>query len=56
MMVYEDLSKKIIVGVGGKDNVKSVVYCIIWLWFKFKDESVIYIDELKDIDGVIIVV
>lgn len=56
MMAYEDLSKKIIAGVGGKDNVKSVVHCTTRLRFKLKDESAAYIDELKDTDGVITVV
>ncbi|MGA3415906.1 beta-glucoside-specific PTS transporter subunit IIABC [Lactiplantibacillus plantarum] len=55
-MAYEDLSKKIIAGVGGKDNVKSVVHCTTRLRFKLKDESVAKTDELKDMDGVITVV
>ncbi|EQM52869.1 PTS diacetylchitobiose transporter subunit IIC [Lactiplantibacillus plantarum EGD-AQ4] len=55
-MAYEDLSKKIIAGVGGKDNVKSVVHCTTRLRFKLKDESVAHTDELKDTDGVITVV
>lgn len=56
MMAYEDLSKKIIAGVGGKDNVKSVVHCTTRLRFKLKDESAAHTDELKDTDGVITVV
>ena len=56
MMAYEDLSKKIIAGVGGKDNVKSVVHCTTRLRFKLKDESATHTDELKDTDGVITVV
>ena len=55
-MAYEDLSKKIIAGVGGKDNVKSVVHCTTRLRFKLKDESATHTDELKDTDGVITVV
>lgn len=46
-MAYEDLSKKIIAGVGGKDNVKSVVHCTTRLRFKLKDESVAHTDELR---------
>lgn len=55
-MAYEDLSKKIIDGVGGKDNVKSVVHCTTRLRFKLKDESIAKTDVLKETDGVITVV
>ncbi|ETY75408.1 beta-glucoside-specific PTS transporter subunit IIABC [Lactiplantibacillus fabifermentans] len=55
-MAYEDLSKKIIAGVGGKDNVNSVVHCTTRLRFKLKDESIAKTDVLKDTDGVITVV
>ena len=55
-MKYDELSKKIIAGVGGKDNVKSVVHCTTRLRFKLKDESVTHTDELKAMDGVITVV
>ncbi|WP_047998549.1 beta-glucoside-specific PTS transporter subunit IIABC [Lactiplantibacillus herbarum] len=55
-MKYEELSKKIIAGVGGKDNVKSVVHCTTRLRFKLKSESAAHTDELKAMDGVITVV
>ena len=54
-MAYEDLSKKIIAGVGGKDNVVSVVHCTTRLRFKLKDEKKAH-DELKNTDGVVTVV
>jgi len=55
-MKYEELSKKIIAGVGGKENVKSVVHCTTRLRFKLKNESATHTDELKALDGVITVV
>ncbi|WP_057872350.1 beta-glucoside-specific PTS transporter subunit IIABC [Liquorilactobacillus ghanensis] len=55
-MKYEDLSKKIIDGVGGKENVNSVVHCTTRLRFKLKDEGAAKTDRLKTTDGVITVV
>ncbi|MBZ2405673.1 beta-glucoside-specific PTS transporter subunit IIABC [Liquorilactobacillus hordei] len=55
-MKYEDLSKKIIDGVGGKENVKSVVHCTTRLRFKLKDEGSAKTEQLKTTDGVITVV
>lgn len=55
-MAYEELSKKIIAGVGGKDNVSSVVHCTTRLRFKLKDESKANDDELKNTDGIVTVV
>lgn len=55
-MAYEDLSKKIIAGVGGKDNVVSVVHCTTRLRFKLKDEKKAHDDELKNTDGIVTVV
>jgi len=55
-MAYEELSKKIIADVGGKENVNSVVHCTTRLRFKLKDESIAKTDDLKNTDGVITVV
>lgn len=55
-MAYQDLCKKIIAGVGGKDNVISVVHCTTRLRFKLKDEKKAHDEEVKNIDGVISVV
>ena len=55
-MAYEELSKKIIAGVGGKDNVSSVVHCTTRLRFKLKDESKANDDELKNTDVIVTVV
>lgn len=55
-MAYEELCNKIIKGVGGKDNVASVVHCATRLRFKLKDEKKANDAEVKGIDGVISVV
>ena len=55
-MAYQDLCKQIIAGVGGKDNVISVVHCTTRLRFKLKDEKKADDNQIKNIDGVISVV
>lgn len=55
-MKYEELSHEIIDGVGGKNNVKSVVHCTTRLRFKLKDESAAKDEKLKNTDGIITVV
>ncbi|MCP0886297.1 beta-glucoside-specific PTS transporter subunit IIABC [Ligilactobacillus sp. WILCCON 0076] len=55
-MAYEELSQKIIAGVGGKDNVASVVHCTTRLRFKLKNEKIAQESDLKNTDGVITVV
>ena len=55
-MAYQDLCKKIIAGVGGIDNVISVVHCTTRLRFKLKDEKKANDEEVKNVDGVISVV
>lgn len=55
-MAYEELAKKIVAGVGGKDNVVSVVHCTTRLRFKLKDESIAHDDELKNTEGIVTVV
>ncbi|WEV39706.1 beta-glucoside-specific PTS transporter subunit IIABC [Lactobacillus sp. ESL0681] len=52
-MAYEELSQKIIDGVGGKDNVASVVHCTTRLRFKLKDEKKADDEAVKATDGVI---
>ncbi|KRM17422.1 pts system, sucrose-specific, eiibca component [Ligilactobacillus hayakitensis DSM 18933 = JCM 14209] len=56
IMAYEELAKKIVAGVGGKDNVVSVVHCTTRLRFKLKDESIAHDDELKNTEGIVTVV
>ena len=37
-MAYEQLAKDILAGVGGKENINSVVHCTIRLRFKLKGQ------------------
>lgn len=50
---YQDLAEKIIVNVGGKENINSVTHCITRLRFKLKDESKANEEVLKNMDGVV---
>lgn len=53
---YEELAKKIVAKVGGKENVNSLTNCVTRLRFKLKDESKADTEVLKNMDGVITVV
>lgn len=55
-MDYTDLSHAIIQGVGGKDNVRSVVHCATRLRFKLRDVKKAATKTLENTDGVITVV
>ncbi|MFD0898023.1 beta-glucoside-specific PTS transporter subunit IIABC [Loigolactobacillus binensis] len=55
-MAYEELSKAIIAGVGGRDNISSVVNCTTRLRFKLKNEQKASDDVLKNTAGVLTVV
>lgn len=50
---YENLAKKIVNLIGGKDNVNDAWHCQTRLRFKLKDESRAKTDEIKNLDGVI---
>lgn len=52
---YEELAKKIVKEVGGKDNIASLTHCITRLRFQLKDESKAHDDILKKMDGVVTV-
>ncbi|MFC0562114.1 beta-glucoside-specific PTS transporter subunit IIABC [Halalkalibacter alkalisediminis] len=54
-MKYEQLAKRILEKVGGKENVKSVVHCITRLRFKLKDESKAQTEAIKNMDEVVTV-
>ncbi|WP_368657751.1 beta-glucoside-specific PTS transporter subunit IIABC [Metabacillus halosaccharovorans] len=54
-MKYEKLAKDIMLNVGGKENVSSVVHCITRLRFKLKDESKANTEVLKNMDDVVTV-
>jgi len=55
-MKYKELSESILAGVGGKDNIKSVMHCATRLRFKLKDNSKADSAGLKNNPGVIMVV
>lgn len=55
-MDYTNLSQAIIRGVGGKDNVRSVVHCATRLRFKLRDTKQAQTKVLEHTDGVITVV
>ncbi|MDZ7836431.1 MAG: PTS transporter subunit EIIB [Alkalibacterium sp.] len=54
-MAYEELARKILNNVGGKENINSVTHCITRLRFKLKDENKANTDVLKKMDGVVTV-
>ncbi len=56
MSKNRELAKDVLILVGGKENVNSVVHCATRLRFKLKDESIAKTTELKNHDGVIQVV
>lgn len=54
-MKHEQLAKDILSGVGGKQNINSVVHCATRLRFKLKNDNNAKTDELKNLPGVITV-
>src|SRR5699024_8935403 len=52
-MTNEDLVKKLLKAVGGKDNIVSVVHCATRLRFTLKDESKANDEEVKSIKEVL---
>lgn len=38
-MKYDTLASEILAGVGGRDNVKSLVHCATRLRFKLRDDT-----------------
>ena len=55
-MNYAELSEKIIKGVGGKENIASLVHCATRLRFKLKDDSKADKKKIENFDGVVTVV
>lgn len=55
-MGYANLCDEIIAGIGGKDNVISVIHCATRLRFKLKDNRLANMSELKKSAGIITVV
>ena len=55
-MTNQELSKKILELVGGKENVISAFNCMTRLRINIKDNSKVNVTELKQLDGVLGVV
>ena len=55
-MGYAILCDEIISGVGGRDNIISVIHCATRLRFRLKDNAKTNTDKLKDTVGIITVV
>lgn len=55
-MKYDTLASEILAGVGGRDNVKSLVHCATRLRFKLRDDNRANVAALKKNPGVIMVV
>ncbi|MCM3112427.1 beta-glucoside-specific PTS transporter subunit IIABC [Lederbergia lenta] len=52
---YNELAKKIIENIGGKENINSLTHCVTRLRFKLKDENKANDDVLKNMDEVVTV-
>ncbi len=55
-MKYQELASEILAGVGGRDNVKSLVHCATRLRFKLRERNKADAEILKKNPGVIMVV
>jgi PTS system beta-glucosides-specific IIC component len=55
-MKYQELASEILAGVGGRDNVKSLVHCATRLRFKLQEHALADAEALKKNPGVIMVV
>lgn len=55
-MKYKELASEVLAGVGGRDNVKSLVHCATRLRFKLHDSSKADVQALKKNPGIIMVV
>lgn len=49
---YAKVARNIIAGIGGKDNVVSLIHCMTRLRFTLKDESIVDDEAVKKITGV----
>ena len=52
-MDYNKLAQKILEGIGGKNNVESVVHCMTRLRFTLKDDSLVDDEQVKRTKGVL---
>lgn len=50
---YEEYAKEIINGVGGKKNIIDVKHCFTRLRFKLKDNSIVDVAKVENVDIVV---
>ncbi len=50
---YEELATKVLQLIGGKDNISNFGHCMTRLRFSLKDNSIVDLNEIKKIYGVI---
>jgi PTS system beta-glucosides-specific IIC component len=55
-MNYQPLAKEILAGIGGQNNIVSLVHCATRLRFKLQDRTLADIDNLKKLSGVLAVI
>ncbi|MDN6228514.1 MAG: PTS transporter subunit EIIB, partial [Enterobacterales bacterium] len=55
-MNHQTLAADIVAGVGGKENIASLVHCATRLRFKLKDSGKAQAEKLKEHSGIIMVV
>lgn len=55
-MADKELAQKILIGVGGRDNIKKGWHCATRLRFYLKDDNKAHKEALENLDGVITVV
>ncbi|WP_322899364.1 PTS transporter subunit EIIB, partial [Enterococcus faecium] len=48
---YQELARKIVENVGGKENINGLTHCITRLRFKLKNEEKANDEILKNMDG-----
>lgn len=53
---YQKLANNIIIGVGGKENINSLVHCATRLRFDLKDDKKANQQAIEDLEGVVTVV
>lgn len=52
-MTNRELAKRIVVHIGGEENIKNLTHCATRLRFELKDDHKAELEELKKIDGVL---
>lgn len=52
---YQELARKIVENVGGKENINGLTHCITRLRFKLKNEEKANDEILKNMDGIVMV-